>query len=205
MNELTPEQVVVGRAGEALHRDGGSPAGAFELLEAILRDDKWRRIEYKGSPFASFRTFVTAPSNYGLATTPEELRKIINLRHPQESSASWRERAQWVRTEVERLLDEAIEPVSPNGANQHGGLRGTKPLPFSDTGDRVVARLKRDDPELADRVISGEVSKNAAAKQKGWRKPRIVLTSPRSVASRIRQHFTTDQIAELILLLQEPT
>lgn len=40
------------------------------------------------------------------------------------------------------------------------------------TTANTVARLKRDDPELAERVVNGEVTPNAAAREKGWRKPR---------------------------------
>jgi hypothetical protein len=100
-----------------------------------------------------------------LATTPEELRKIINLRHPQESSASWRERAQWVRAEVKRLLDEGTGPERHNGGDRRSerfqfGVTKLKP----NTADQVMARLKKDDPDLAERVISGEISKNVHRK-----------------------------------------
>ncbi|VAZ65321.1 hypothetical protein LAUMK40_01446 [Mycobacterium kansasii] len=41
--------------------------------------------------------------------------------------------------------------------------------------DAILSRLKRDDPELAEKVITGQTTANAAALEKGWRKPRIVL------------------------------
>lgn len=104
---------------------------------------------------------------------------------------------------MNRLLDEATPDANKVGANQYGERDTLPTAGRPDTAEKVLARLKRDDPELADRVISGEISKNAAAKQKGWRKPRVVLTSPASVARKLRENFTTDQIAELILLLQE--
>jgi hypothetical protein len=36
----------------------------------------------------------------------------------------------------------------------------------------TLARLRRDDPELAARVERGELTANAAAVDKGWRQPR---------------------------------
>jgi hypothetical protein len=42
----------------------------------------------------------------------------------------------------------------------------------SDTAEYVLARLRRDDPELAERVERGELTANAAAPLKGWRKKR---------------------------------
>lgn len=64
-------------------------------------------------------------------------------------------------------------------------------------GDNEPAPEVRDDPELAARVVRGEVSPNAAAMAKGWRKPRVLLTSPATVASAVRQHWTPDRIKEL--------
>ena len=39
----------------------------------------------------------------------------------------------------------------------------------------TLARLRRDDPDMALRVEAGELSANAAAVAKGWRKPPDVL------------------------------
>ena len=41
----------------------------------------------------------------------------------------------------------------------------------NDTATGVLRRLKRDRPDLAERVVSGEISANAAAIQAGFRKP----------------------------------
>ena len=68
--------------------------------------------------------------------------------------------------------------------------------------DGILARLKRDDPDMAQQVVNGELSANAAARIKGWRKPRILVTSPTSVAHRLREHFTADELADLIKELQ---
>jgi hypothetical protein len=53
------------------------------------------------------------------------------------------------------------------------------------TVEHWKARLRRDDPALAARVDRGELSANAAATQKGWRKPRkvrLVRTEPLAAA-----------------------
>ena len=54
--------------------------------------------------------------------------------------------------------------------------------------------------DLADAVVRGEVTANAAARQKGWRPPRIELRDPTVVAARIREHFSREQIDLLIAL-----
>jgi hypothetical protein len=47
-----------------------------------------------------------------------------------------------------------------------------KPASRMGDRDRTLARLRRDDPELAARVERGEITANAAAVDKGWRQPR---------------------------------
>jgi hypothetical protein len=71
------------------------------------------------------------------------------------------------------------------------------------THDGIVARLKRDDPQLAESVVRGEVTANAAARSKGWRHPRVELRNPRTVAERIKSAFTPEQIAQLISALTD--
>jgi len=70
-----------------------------------------------------------------------------------------------------------------------------------DSAEKVVARLKRDDPELAERVVSGEVTPNAAAREKGWRKPRIILSSPERIAASLRRYMPREAILRLAELL----
>lgn len=67
----------------------------------------------------------------------------------------------------------------------------------------VAARLSRDDPEIAARVDSGELTINAAAVLAGIRPHRISvrLDKPDSIAQSLRRHLTPDQIARLIALL----
>jgi hypothetical protein len=55
--------------------------------------------------------------------------------------------------------------------------------------------------DLAGAVVRREVTANAAARQKGWRPPRIELGDPTVVAARIREHFSREQIDLLIALL----
>ena len=69
-----------------------------------------------------------------------------------------------------------------------------KGQPRHNTVDSVVARLKRDDPGLAEEVRSGEVSADAAARAKGWRKPRIVLAKQETVANALIEHMPRDAL-----------
>ena len=86
-------------------------------------------------------------------------------------------------------------PSSPNsGATRVSNAEGL-------TTDSILARLKRDNPDLAEQVINGEITANAAARIMGWRKPRVLLTSPESVARKLREFFTKEELNELKELL----
>lgn len=205
-HDISPEAMQAYRAAKALHRDGGSPASVFALLATIVEDRTWERLHSNsGEPFGSFTAFVEAAEPGGLGTSRAELVKLLALRHPHEDGPEWRERGPWLRTEVARLLAEDVPAAGDIGRPTRNvrathNSAGTGP----DSVSRVTARLKRDDPALAARVVAGDITPNAAARQKGWRKPRIVLTSPASVAVRVRQHFTPGQVAELRALLDDP-
>ena len=207
---LSEEQMRVLRAGEALHRDGASPAGALELLAAIVEDRTWERLtDAKGRSFKGrFRDFVEARPPYGLGYDPDQLPKVLQLRHPHESVPKIAYRMAAMREQVKRLLLEEIPAIkqvgspghSPNVRDTH--IRATTST-NADTSERVIARLKRDDPALAEKVIRGEITPNAAARQMGWRKPRIVVSTPEAVAKALRKHMTPDQIQALVRLLSQ--
>lgn len=192
------------RTAKALHRDGGTPASVFGLLASIVEDRTWERLlDNADKPFASFTAFVEAPEPGGLATTRQELVKLLALRHPHEDGDVWRDRAPWLREQVARLLAEDVVPAGAPGNPRNLGATKVKQEDHANSAEHITARLKRDDPDLAARVVAGEVTANAAAREKGWRKPRIVLSSPASVAVRLRQHFSPMQVAELRNLLDE--
>ena len=205
--EFTEEQLRVQRAGEALHRDGASPAGALELLAALVEDRTWERLaDARGRSFKDrFRDFVETRSPFGLGYDPDQLPKVLALRHPHESVPDVAYRMATMRQEVQTLLLEEMLPIAEasGGRPSKENLRVTEVLGHDDTASRVVARLKRDDPQLAERVIRGEVTPNAAAREKGWRKPRIVLSTPERIAETLRRHMSRDARLRLAQLLND--
>lgn len=208
VGEYTEEQLRVQRAGDALHRDGGSPAGALELLAALVEDRTWERLaDVKGRSFKGrFRAFVETRSPFGLGYDPDQLSKLLALRHPHESVPDVADRMTQMREEVQELLRGEVPEVAPHGGDRRSEsnqVRDTNLKTGTDSAEYVLARLKRDDPELAEQVIRGDVSPNAAAVAKGWRKPRIVLSTPERVADSIRAHMTRDQRLALARLLMD--
>ncbi len=59
---------------------------------------------------------------------------------------------------VRQLIREGIAPAATPGRPEKGNVRDTN-IDQSDTADYIVARLKRDDPDLAQQVIDGAVSR----------------------------------------------
>lgn len=198
--DLTEEQRRVHQAGQALHRDGASPAGALELLAAIVEDRTWERVtDPYGRSFAGrFTTFVEAKAPFGLGYPVAQLRRLLTLQHPHEEQgvASVAARMAVMRQQVQQLLGEAIEPARP--ARRKGSDRDTI---RSDTAETTVARLKRDNPDLADLVVRGEKTANAAAREMGWRHPRIVVSSPERVAEALRRTMPAEDITRLVAIL----
>lgn len=78
-----------------------------------------------------------------------------------------------------------------------GPGRGNKTLEppkgfIANSAEYLVARLKRDDPVLAEKVVSGEMSPYRAQQEKGWRPPRIYVTSAERTAASLRKHMKPD-------------
>jgi hypothetical protein len=103
--------------------------------------------------------------------------------------------------EALRLLRDKIPAAAPHEETKGG--RGKK---SSDTvtGLRgmaeayTLARLKRDHAELAKRVVSGELSANAAAIEAGFRARTVqIRVTVEGVARFIRKYFSEDQRREL--------
>jgi hypothetical protein len=95
---------------------------------------------------------------------------------------------------VQRMHDAEIPPAQKQGRPK----KGSTPT-FSEAAGRgaeyAIARLKRDRPDLAKRVVAGELSVYAAARQAGIRKPVVTVTSPESIARALRKHLDADDIA----------
>lgn len=113
---------------------------------------------------------------------------LVGLVESVDAGVAERARQLW-RCETPSVRDKAGRPADNDGATDIRESRGQV--------DGILARLKRDHPDLAQQVIDGELSANAAAQQLGWRKPRVLLTSPEQVAAKLRDHYNVEDLAEL--------
>lgn len=169
------------------------------LVRRLLDEEAWREFDAP-PPFGhvehpSFREFVEAGRPAGLGS---RLSQLLALCGDDDE----------LRGRVQRLYDADIQPIAKHGEIGRGRARGnqiTSTERRGDSRDYVIARLERDDPELAQQVKRGEITATAASRAKGWKKPQITVTSPESIARALRKHLDADDIAALVRLLTNNT
>jgi len=78
-------------------------------------------------------------------------------------------------------------------------------MKYSTSGQNyIIARLKRDNPEMAQKVLSGELSANKAAIKTGIRKEYIqVQATIPAIAAKVKKMFSPDQLQELVTLINQ--
>lgn len=107
-----------------------------------------------------------------------------------------------LRLDANRIVRAIGEEIPELGAPRvnTGGDRNT----ISDDGNYVIARLKRDDPELAIEVIHGNISAHAAAIKAGIRRPRstFVTDSIDGAMAALLRHFSYEDILAALKRVQ---
>lgn len=168
--------------------------GANEQVEAmadVIRTGAWRRFALPGGEVqehTSLRKFVETPPNKGLGISnpkawAESLAEHSNLKR--------------AANDLVRAIDEQTPPLAKHGEIGNGrGSDTTSTVDPDRDSTYVIARLKRDDPELAEQVIAGSITPNAAAIQAGIRRRYIRCRADDvnlAVASLLRV-YTADEI-----------
>lgn len=152
---------------EAQRRLGEGEASLTDVLPGIiakiLRDGLWRdRMTKDGRPFTSFREFCEYKLWWGLECPYERMRQYCDH-----------------HDEARRLLAEDVPPLAEHGQIGNGRRRdnvtSTDDEPRGNSATYTLRRLKRDNPELAEKVIKGEMTAHAAAIAAGIRKQKSAL------------------------------
>ena len=156
------------------HVDGVDPGRFLAQLAQAVRERAWERLMDEDGHPLDFRTFLAAPYPVGIGADVELVRRLLTLPQRREVLPEHAAAMATLREEVERLL---LTPLPPHGkgAKRRGGVASsnTTPPPVGARGgtgrEYTIRRLRRDAPELAERVLRGELSANAAAIQAGIR------------------------------------
>lgn len=140
------------------------------VLRRVLEDRLWaERKDRSGQPFRSFEAFATHILWQGLETSISEL-LLYCRKHPEVAALIRHE----VEAAEERLRGKDGRFLHNDSVKMEGGNAATYAL----------RRLKRDRPDLAEKVVAGEMSANAAAIEAGFRKPASPLKALQTAWSR---------------------
>ena len=139
--------------------------------------------------------FLEAKTPIGLQCTREDLRK-------------W---AEYAEDRIKQVVkDELNSKLNPNGTNQHsqGGVVNNNPknsyMKSSSSEAYIISRLKRDNPEMAQKVLSGELSAHQASIKAGIRKEYIqVQRNTAKIAEKLKAILSDEELEELRMLLYE--
>jgi len=139
--------------------------------------------------------FLEAKTPIGLQCTREDLRK-------------W---AEYAEDRIKQVVkDELNGKLTEHGTNRHTTSRvvnnnSTNSYMKSSSSEAyIISRLKRDNPEMAQKVLSGELSAHQASIKTGIRKKYIqVQDNPAKLAEKLKATWSDEKLEELRILLYE--
>lgn len=163
LNEIELGQLVDTAYGS--YREAGSGLKYFPaLMKKIISNKAWEKRVKQGKviELSSLRDLITKAPIEGWGEDPAKIEALI--RDDVEALAMWRE----------AMLGEAGRPATGEYVDNVNEL-STIERSAGNSRSYTVARLKQQAPELFEKVVSGELSANAAAIQAGFRKVKTPL------------------------------
>lgn len=157
-----------------IRTSGADPSGFLDILCSAVEREVWTKLRDKDGEPLTFRQFIEAPYPVGVGSTVDAVSKLVRMSHRYEAGSPERAaKLATMREKVRTLVEGESQAVTTHGVNQWGGLDISSP-PASGQGgtsrDYTLARLKRDRPDLAELVLGGALSANAAAIEAGFRR-----------------------------------
>lgn len=166
INEIEKGQLV-STTIQCFQRADGSLKNFPGLLKKIISEKAWERRVHNGRviELSSLRELIESKPVDGWGQDPAKIEAVI--RDDVEALAMWRE-------------EMTEEPGGDRQSKEHKSNSDniTNAFTSDDRGTSrsyTVARLKQQAPELFEKVVSGELSANAAAIQAGFRKVKTPL------------------------------
>lgn len=158
-------------------------------IERLIETEAWRSFVTPNGELVepgSLREFIETQPNRGLGLGVQTLVALLEDTNLPES-------AKRVRVAVLDGLPEA-NGVGGQGKGSDTTFEGERDSAY------VVSRLKRDDPQLAEQVVKGELTPNAAAVKAGIRHKyaRIRTDDAQRAVAKLLEHYDRDTILEAI-------
>ncbi len=189
---LTRADMVVTALRSSMATGNDSLSFIPDMVAKVIRDDLWReRIDGHTRTlerFATFDEFVETQPSRGLGTTVRRLQQLCQD-----------------RPDVLDLIDQA---------RQRGEVKGKRndllyivqevQAPTGNRTDAALRRLRKDRPDLHQRVINKELSAHAAMIEAGFRKKTFTLPEePRAAARALYHHYNCNDFQVLLTALHE--
>jgi hypothetical protein len=180
---------VVQRAHQAA---GGAADELIPALVEVIDTESWREFVHPMRGLQRYSTFGSfCAEQLGLAAQAVEV--ILDKSLFKADAAK-----------VRKMIREDIAPVARHGEigngrvdNDESRVATGKSTQGSNQASYVIARLKRDDPDLAQEVVEGRMSAHAAAVKAGIKKPTatIPVDTPENAVRALLRRFTAVDIA----------
>ncbi len=174
--------------GSAMREGGHGLSAAPLLLRRVLEDDSWREfVTQRGDhvEHQRFEQFVTTQPLKGLGSDLALVRRVVAD-----------------DLEVVGLLDKALALRPGARTDLSHNVREVDPRQ-GNSAEQALRRLRKDRPDLHERVLARELSAHAAAVEAGFR-PRtatIPIDDPAAIARALRRRLGPEQVAALIAAL----
>ncbi len=197
--DLSKEEKIRQRLYVESKQDGGNPSEFLEMLAYVTENRIWEPLGI------SFKKLIEEPYPTGINSSKEEIETIRLLHHRHEDGSSEvRARMAKMRSLVWNELNPALAEHGEvgNGRSRDYIIISTPKQGTSET--YTIQRLKRDRPDLAERVLDEDdpLSANAAAIEAGFREKTItVRLEPQSIARTLIRNLSKEQMNDLIIEL----
>lgn len=160
------------------------------LIKAVIDDGIWRErtVEQTGEivRFERFVDFVTTAPLEGLGADIDTIKRLC-------------------RDDAAALdaLDRAVQNRPGRPSETFDNVQGSAEAPTGNRADQAIRKLRKDRPDLHERVLAGEVSPHAAMVEAGFRRRSLTVPVEAEAAARvIRRHFPADELDRLVELLE---
>lgn len=193
MNNPKANAVLIEALSSSLRATENGLGTVPDLLKRVLEEESWRAFTTPRGELVEherFADFVVTPPTAGLGASTDLLKRIV-ADSPETLDALDRALTgkSGTRTDLVNNVNEVVQPARPAGNRQDAALR----------------RLRKDRPDLHERVLAGELSAHRAMIEAGFRARTISVpvSRPEAAARTLRKNLSHDEIEQLIKLLSE--
>ncbi len=185
MNEIEKGQIAITTV-QCFTRADGSLASFPGLLKRVIQEKVWERRIHNGQliELPNLRSLITEKPIRGWGQNPDKIQAVIQ--DDPEALALFREAMVDGPGGDKKSEDRIISDNITNDLIERGTSKSY-----------TVSRLKRDRPDLFERVVAGELSANRAAIEAGFRKVPTTLEQIKTMWSKATPEERTEFIQYL--------